>query len=115
MELNDTLENLRIEFTKKYDRKKLEQLTLDEYALNSANHELSHDSFCYWIEIKLASLGNIKGSTAIKFGVYFGNVKSEIGMNWHLLDWTKEDFTLIRDELLSLYDAGRDRNLTLIQ
>ncbi|MDA3885434.1 MAG: DUF3883 domain-containing protein [Candidatus Delongbacteria bacterium] len=62
------LVGLRNKFVKKFSTSKILNLSLDEYVVGKG----SKDSFCYWVENKLNELGNIQGSTAGKFGVYFG-------------------------------------------
>lgn len=53
------------EFLEKFPLEKLEHMKIDEYS-----NLKKEDSFCYWIESKLADLGSIKGGSAFKFGVY---------------------------------------------
>lgn len=101
------VETLRKEFVSLYDRNRLTRLTLYEYAIGQADH----DNFCFWIERKLHGMGSILGATASKFGVYF-DVKT------HEPIWTKRtegNFNVIRDDLVSLYDAGLEQNLASIK
>lgn len=60
-------EKLRRQFVATFPLKRVERLTLDEYVEGKRNKE----SFCYWVEVKTASLGHIWGGTANKFGVYY--------------------------------------------
>src|SRR5712691_951691 len=62
------LEDLRKQFLRKFPQDKLSDLHIDEYVEGKDNT----DSFCYWMEIRLIDLGNIKGATAFKFGIYYG-------------------------------------------
>ena len=107
------LENIRKEFVTLFNREKLANLTLDEYALNAETH--SKDNFCYWVETKLKALGHIQGATSSKFGVYYGNRRSEIGLAWRWTSWTNENFDLVRKALLDLYDAGEIKDIPSIK
>jgi hypothetical protein len=51
-------EELRRSFEKRFPRNKISQLKPDDYVQGKGNKE----SFCYWVEIKLAGLGNIQGT-----------------------------------------------------
>ena len=66
------LEEIRREFTSKFQRSRIPLLTLDEYVQGKG----SKDSFCYWVERKLSDLGRIQGATADKFGVYFSKERN---------------------------------------
>jgi hypothetical protein len=114
MEKNKELENLRIEFVTQFNRQKLEEMTLEEYALNLENNALSKRSFCYWVETLLRGLGSIQGSTAIKFGVYFGKVKSDQTKKYRWASWTNESFDTIRNALVDLYDTGEREDINAI-
>lgn len=56
--------NIYDNFNKKFPIENLEKMKLEEYT------NLSKDSFCYWVETETRLLGNIKGSTSYKFGIY---------------------------------------------
>jgi MoxR-like ATPase len=64
----EELQQLRREFIQRFPSQKLEEITLEEYALG---HDAYRDSFCYWLEYKLEDLGSIKGGSVTKFGVWF--------------------------------------------
>jgi len=65
----------REKFLKDFSYESINTLDIDKYVLG-----LKKDStFCYWIETKLNDWGNIHGSPASKFGVYYGKYgKDEI-------------------------------------
>lgn len=109
------LEKLRKEFVQRFDRKKLESLTIDEYSLSGENNALSSESFCHWLETKLKGLGSIKGARADKFGTYFGKVSSDSALKRRWTKWTNEDFNTIRNSLIDLYDAGENEDLKAIK
>lgn len=55
-------------FKKDYSAERILSLDLDEYVIGKGRN----DSFCNRIENELNAWGNIHGSTAKKFGIYFG-------------------------------------------
>lgn len=58
---------LRKAFQKRFPLKSISTLTLESYSIGNQDK----DSFCYWVELKTRSLGDIRGATAIKFRVYY--------------------------------------------
>jgi len=67
-ELYKKAEDLIFDFQRKFDRKKIMSMTLDEYILGKE----STDSYCYWIAIKTREVGNIAvGGAGRSFGVYY--------------------------------------------
>lgn len=63
----DHINQLRLKFVKNYSIETIYEFELDEYITGKRK-----PSFCYRIENELNEWGNIHGSPAIKFGVYFG-------------------------------------------
>ena len=61
------LNKLREKFTKDYTVERIKLFKLDDYVIGKGN-----PSFCNRIENELNSWGNIHGSTAKKFGIYYG-------------------------------------------
>lgn len=61
------INNLRKKFTSDYPVSRIRTLTLDEYVTGKGGQ-----TFCNRIENDLNEWGNIHGSFATKFGVYFG-------------------------------------------
>ena len=109
------LKMLRNDFVKRYNRKKLEIMTIDEYSLNSQDNALSRESFCYWVETKLRGLGSMQGGTALKFGTYFGLLKPNTSYRRHWAGWTGESFETVRKAIIELYDAGAVEDIETIQ
>lgn len=101
--LSPEFQELHAEFLERFPIKSLENITLEEYALG---HEGYKDSFCYWIETRLKKFGYIYGSTALKFGVYFGTYGDDKENKWRWANWTNNDFNTIREELNMLLIAG---------
>ena len=62
------LENLRNIFINKFSIDNIATLSLDDYVVGKRNE----NSFCNFLENRLKELGDIHGSPAIKFGIYFG-------------------------------------------
>ncbi|MCL2357890.1 MAG: HNH endonuclease [Defluviitaleaceae bacterium] len=109
------LKILRGEFAKRFNRQKLETMTVDEYSLNSQDNALSRESFCYWVETKLRGLGSMQGGTSMKFGTYFGYLKPDTSFQRRWASWTDESFDTVRTALIELYDAGETENIEAIQ
>ncbi|OQY96201.1 MAG: hypothetical protein B6D41_05355 [Chloroflexi bacterium UTCFX4] len=61
------LENLRQEFVTKFPENKIADLTLEEFGAGQGK-----GTFCYEIEFGTARLGDIRGATARKFGLFLG-------------------------------------------
>lgn len=61
-------ENKRLleEFLKKWPKDKIPDITLGEY--HTAGEKI--DSFAYWIEFNLKTLGDIRGGESLKYGIY---------------------------------------------
>ena len=106
-EAHDKAEKVRQEFVARFNRDKLKTITIEEYALGRGDN----DSFCYWLETKLTDLGNFKGSTSYKFGVYYDSQTHE--PQWRA--WTECDFSNIRNALLDLYDNGESEDIAGIK
>lgn len=91
-------EQLRAEFVRRFPKEKLNELTLEEYALGTDNYR---DSFCYWVEFGTKKLGHIAG-TAAKFGVW----KSKQGWRWNKIYESPEDaLSHIKNGLAALAQA----------
>jgi hypothetical protein len=69
-----TSENKRAEFVSDYPVNRILSFEIDEYVIGKGPQ---NRSFCYRIEREMDTLGRILGSTAFKFGVYFGRTKSD--------------------------------------
>jgi len=99
----------RKKFIKLFPINRIKEMTIDEFIVGKR----SGDSFCYWLERKLVDLGNIYGSTASKFGVYYGKRKSDKDVKYRVTrrfgDNPEEGFKNIKNEIVTLLEsAGRD-------
>lgn len=113
------LEEKRQKFLKLFPKEKLSELQLEDYALQKGEVE-SKNSFCYWLENELESLGNIHGATARKFGIYFGVSKSEPDKyKWRITSRfgeTKEEaFNNVKQAIISLINSAENNNLDEIR
>lgn len=67
------INNKRKKFVADYPIQKLKFLSKEEYVIGKQDHS----TFCYRIENELNEWGNIHGSTAKKFGLYFGTLGND--------------------------------------
>ncbi|HEV7858741.1 MAG TPA: AAA family ATPase [Pyrinomonadaceae bacterium] len=92
------LAQLREEFVRRFPKERLDELTLEQYALGVDNYR---DSFCYWLEFGTKELGHM-GGTAKKFGVWKG--KQE--WRWNDMYKSPEDaLARIKKGLTALVEA----------
>lgn len=64
----EMLEDLRKKFVADYCIQKLTNMKKEDYVVGLGRH----DTFCYRLETELMDLGDIHGSTSVKFGLYYG-------------------------------------------
>ena len=64
------IEKKRKKFIDDFSLERMRSLKEEDYGLGENNNK--KNTFCYRVENELNAWGNIHGSTAIKFGVYFG-------------------------------------------
>ena len=60
-----THQELLQQFLARFPASSLPSMTIEQYTQAG-----SKDTFCYWLEFALESLGNVSGSTAFKFGIF---------------------------------------------
>ena len=63
------LEEIRLKFINDYTKDVISSLKFEEYVIGFGKE---NKSFCYRLETELRKLGSINGSTAAKFGVWYG-------------------------------------------
>ena len=101
---------------------RVRQMTLEDYTNPDRD-----DAFIYWIEARLEKLGNIKGGSAFKFGIYYRD-KTEAkepggGRVWgERYAWLSkygatepEAFATIRGRLIGVLDAVQEGKLARIE
>jgi hypothetical protein len=92
------LAQLREEFVRRFPKERLDELTLERYALGVDN---LRDSFCYWLEFGTKKLGHL-GGTSQKFGVW----KGKQGWRWNKMYQSPEDaLSRIKKGLRALVEA----------
>jgi hypothetical protein len=108
------LEDLRKQFLRKFPQDKLSDLQIAQFVEGMGNK----DSFCNWIENRLIELGNIKGATAFKFGIYYGRTKSDPAVTYRFAAKfgasADAAFNRIKQELVDLLSAGQTKNIDAI-
>ena len=70
------LYKIRNSFTKYFTGKRILSMELKDYVIGVGSPAKGFN-FCYTLERDLDGLGRIIGSTAFKFGVYYGHIKSD--------------------------------------
>jgi hypothetical protein len=112
------LEKLRLKFIAKFSLDELRNMPVEKYALQKGKAE-SKDTFCYWIETALKELGNIKGSTAFKFGIYYGITNSDSTLKYRFTSkWgtsPEEAYQRIRQSIIELILAGESNDKDVIK
>lgn len=72
IERRKKLHELRLAFSLYFNTNKIAKMEIDDFVIGKGDH-----NFCRQIERNLDGLGRIIGSTAFKFGVYFGRTKKD--------------------------------------
>ena len=109
-------EKLRLKFVEDYPISRIITLSLDEYVcgLKMTAHD-HYDSFCYRIETELLKLGNMKGGTADKFGVYMSQEDGSYRFTKKYGDTLAEAFKSVKNEIVQLLHAGQNQDLDKIE
>lgn len=103
------------EFQEKFPKDKLRDLTLETYTNLKENVD---DYFCRWVEQKLKSLGEIRGSNSLKFGIYryneFPKVKCQHDSMYAWRDdfgnSAEDAFNKIKQKLIEVVDAASQKD-----
>ncbi len=108
---------LRSDFVKYFDSQRIKKMQIDDYVIGVGAPEKGFN-FCYGLERQLDGLGRVLGSTAFKFGVYYGRTKEDENYEYRFTsrfgDNYQEAFKEVRQSILKLLDAGKDENLKAI-
>ena len=96
------IESLRRKFVREFDRETLENLTLEQYALRTGGK----NNFCYRLEREQIGMGDIRGATAQKFGVWVRKGTGEYDYTKKYGETVERAFETIRSEICRLVDAG---------
>ena len=110
------MEKLRLKFVADYPINRIASLTLDEYVcgLKMTAHD-HYDSFCYRIETELMKLGNMKGGTADKFGVYMSQEDGSYRFTKKYGNNLEDAFASVKNEIVGLLQAGQELNFDEIE
>lgn len=94
---------LREKFVKKFDINYLINMDYDDYVIGKLNIEESgKESFCYLIETKMRKLGEMRGATVDKFGVWYSKEKMNYDYANKYGDNLKQAFERVKQELCML-------------
>lgn len=98
----------RGEFLAAFPARRLRRLTLERYVIG-----LQRPTFCNLIEAGTRAWANMQGATALKFGIYYGVVKSDPNKRYRFAqrfgDNAAEAFVAIRSALVDLVDLGSQK------
>lgn len=97
---------LREEFVKKFSIEKISSMRIEEYVVGLQ----SQDSFCYWLERTLHSLGNIAGQASFKFGIWYSPTKEEYCFQSRFGDNYEEAYNNVKSAILDLLIAGEKKD-----
>lgn len=105
-------EQQRINFvTKSFSIERINKMKIDDYVLGKGEC-----TFCRFIEYKLKSLGDIRGATAAKYGVYYGkrgadnSLKYRFNNNLNCNDYDSA-FKSVKRKIIDLLEKGAKNNL----
>jgi len=93
-------------FVKRFTRKKILSMTLDEYVVGKE----SKTSFCYQIERTLYGLGSITGQPASKFGIWYSPQENKYKYDERFGKNVKEAFSRIRESIVELLENGENHD-----
>lgn len=100
----------RGEFLEKFPLAQLGSLRLQDYVIGT-----QQATFCAYVEAKTWQWANIRGATALKFGIYHGRTKSDARRTYRFQeqfgDTPQQAFRAIKAELLQLVKLGSARTL----
>lgn len=105
------IETLRREFVSEFDRDTFENLTLEQYAMRTGDKK----NFCYRLERKQIGMSDIRNATAQKIGIWVRKATGEYNFTKKYGGTPEEVFSVIRDELCKLVDAGETDDYTAIR
>lgn len=101
------VENDRESFVDYFSEEKIASMSIDEYVQGKGFKE---HNFCYGLERTLKMLGNIQGSSAKKFGIYFSKDENQYVFVPRFGSDYLDAFKNVRDSILDLIRAGREHD-----
>lgn len=109
----DKAVSTRGQFLSDFPLSRLKSLTLDDYVIGKGTA-----SFCAHVEAKTGEWATIQGSTAIKFGIYFGKTKSDPTLMYRFSkkfgETRQKAFSAVKTALLDLIEAGKAKKFEAI-
>lgn len=113
IERRKKLHQLRNTFTSDFNANKIAKMGIDDFVIGIGDH-----NFCRRIERDLDGLGRIIGSTAFKFGVYYGRTKQDpeyIYRNSHIWGATPQiAYNNIAPAIIKLIKDGKNEDIDAI-
>ncbi len=102
---------LRENFVEDFPPNKILDLNIDLYIEGKGKKE----TFCYRLEHELHDLGNILGSFAPKFGIYFSKESNDYLPTKRYGKTKDSAFKEVKRQISDLIQAGADKNIELIK
>jgi len=100
-------------FLEKFPINSVDSLELDDYVIGKGT-----PSFCACVEAKSRTWANIQGSTAFKFGIYYGKTNSDPQKKYRFTekfgDNEEQAFSSVKKSLLELLNAGEEKDFRRI-
>lgn len=110
----------RDRFCNFFSMKKIANMDIDEFVSGKGVPSVGFN-FCYTLERELDELGRILGSTAIKFGIYFGTTSTDSKRMYRFSNKHKvgngtyqEAFADVKQSILDLLVEGKNEDLPAI-
>lgn len=104
----------RIKFVNDFTAARIVNLDLNEYVIGLQEK----NTFCYRLETELNDLGNIHGSNASKFGIYYGEKGDDTERKFRFTKKFGKDvdsaFIAIKQEICALLAAGNTKDYETI-
>lgn len=104
------LELIRSQFVSDYSMQKIIRLTKEEYVVGLG----TNNSFCYRLETELQGLGNIRGVSARKFGLYYGTSGDDKEQKYRVTkkfgEEPDEALEKIKEQIVLLCMAGESKD-----
>ncbi len=98
-----SLQKLRGDFVKDYSAKEIAKMEKEDYVVGKGEN-----TFCYRLEYQLKEVGDNRGSTSKKFGVWFGKLGDDSELKYRHTDKFGKDvteaFTNVKQEIIKLIE-----------
>lgn len=117
LESRKNLYKVRDSFVRYYTPKRINEMPLDHYAIGNYLPKRGYN-FCYTLERNLDGLGRIIGATSIKFGIYYGKVRSDQTDKYRFskkFGTTKDAaYEQVKKSIIELITAGKKEDIKTI-